>query len=89
MTANLKQKVVKAELLFSGFLVEHNLPLSTVDDAGKNTDVSKYQCGLTKTIRMLTGTVAKEITSNVKEHLKEAVVDLLVWTSNRWNERLK
>ena len=84
MTANLKQKVVKAELLFSGFLVEHNLP-----HAGKNTDVSKYRCGLTKTIRMLTGTVAKEITSNVKEHLKEAVVDLLVWTSNRWNERLK
>ena len=89
VTTNLKQKFVKAELLFSGFLVEHNLPLSTVGHAGKNTDVNKYRCGLTKKIGMLTGAVAKEITSNVKEDLKEAVVDLLVRTSNRWNKRLK
>ena len=34
-TANLEQKVVKAELLFSGFLVKHNLPLSTADHAAK------------------------------------------------------
>ena len=27
-TANLNQKVLKAELLFSGLLVEHNLPLN-------------------------------------------------------------
>ena len=89
VTANLKQKVVKAELCFSGFLVEHNLPLSTLGHAGKNAYVNKYQCGRTKTIRMITGAVAKEITSNLKEDLKEAVVDLLVRTSNRWNKRLK
>ena len=29
VTAHLKQKVVKAKLLFYGFLIEHNLPLST------------------------------------------------------------
>ena len=29
VTAHLKQKVVKAELLFYGFLIEHNLSLST------------------------------------------------------------
>ena len=33
-TAHLDQNVVKAELLFSGFLVKHNLPLSTADHAG-------------------------------------------------------
>ena len=34
-TANLDQKVVKAKLLFSGFLVEHELPLTTADHAAK------------------------------------------------------
>ena len=34
-TASFDKKVVKAELLFSGFLVEHNVPLSTVDHAAK------------------------------------------------------
>ena len=34
-TAHLDQKVVKAELLFTCFLVEHNFPLSTADHAGK------------------------------------------------------
>ena len=34
-TAHFDQKVVKAELLFTGFLVEHNLSLSTADHAGK------------------------------------------------------
>ena len=34
-TANLDQKAVKAELLFFGFLVEHNLLLSTPDHAAK------------------------------------------------------
>ena len=35
MTANLDQKVVKAKLLFSAFLVEHKLPLTTADHAAK------------------------------------------------------
>ena len=34
-TVNLSQNVVKAELLFSDFLVEHNLPFSTADHAAK------------------------------------------------------
>ena len=34
-TANLGQKVMKAELIFSGFLVDHNLPLSTADHTTK------------------------------------------------------
>ena len=34
-TANLSQKVVQADLLFSGFLIEHNLPLITADHHAK------------------------------------------------------
>ena len=35
MTTNLDQKVVKAKLLFSGFLAEHDLPLTTADHGAK------------------------------------------------------
>ena len=34
-TENFDQKVMKAELLFSGFLVEHNLRLDIADHAAK------------------------------------------------------
>ena len=34
-TANLDEKVTKSELLFAGFLAEHNLPIATADHAGK------------------------------------------------------
>ena len=73
-TANLDQKVVKAELLFPGFLVKHNLPLSTADHAVKlfrnmfpdSKIMTKYRCGRTKTTHILTGAVAKQITSDLK-----------------------
>ena len=66
-TANLDQKVVKTELLFSGFLVEHNLPLITADHAAKlfrnrfpdSKIVNKYRYGHMKTTHKLTGAVAK------------------------------
>ena len=67
VTANLDLKVVKAELLFSGFLVEHNPPLSIADDAAKlfgnrfpgSKTENKYRCGRTKTTETLIGAVAK------------------------------
>ena len=34
-TANLDQKVVKTKLFFSGFLVEHDLPVTTADHSAK------------------------------------------------------
>ena len=76
-TANLNQKVVKAELLFSGFLVKHNPPLSTADHTAKLLTnvfpdfkiVNKYRCGHTKTTHMLTGEIAKEITRDLKDEL--------------------
>ena len=65
----------KSWTFFSGFLVEHNLPLSTVDHTAKlfrnifpnSKIVNKYRCGRKKTTHLLTGTVAKQITSNLKE----------------------
>ena len=76
-TANLEQKVVKTEVFFSGFLVEYNLPLSTADYSAKlfrnmfpdSKVVNKHQCACTKIRHMLTGAVAKQITSDLKEEL--------------------
>ena len=78
VTANFDQKVMKAELLFSGFLVEHNLPLSIADHTAKklfrkmfpdSKITYKYWCGHTKTTTMLTEAVEKQTTSNLKEDL--------------------
>ena len=68
---------MKVELLFSGFLVEHNLPLSTADHTAKlfrniipdSKIVNRYRYGCMKTRHMLTGAVAKQITDNLKEGL--------------------
>ena len=76
-TANLDQKVSKVEILFSGFLVEHNLPLATPDHTSKLFEsmfpdskiANKYSCGSTKTPHILTGAVAKDIVSDLKEEL--------------------
>ena len=62
---NLDQKVMKSKLLFSCFLVEHDLPLTTADNTAKlfrnmfrdSKIVNKYRCGRTKTIHMLAGAV--------------------------------
>ena len=77
MTLNLNQKVVKTELQFSGFLVEHDLPLSTAGHVAKlfknmfpdSKIVNKYWCGCMKRTHMLTGAVAKQITGSMKEVL--------------------
>ena len=53
--SKLSEKVVNTELFFSGFLVEHNLPLRTAD----SKMVNKYRCGCTKTMLMLIRTVAE------------------------------
>ena len=69
---------MKTVLLFSGFLVEHNLLLSIIDPAAAklfrnmfpdSKIVNKYRCGYTKTTLMLTGAVANRITRDLKEEL--------------------
>ena len=70
-------KTVKAKLLFSGFLVEHDFPLTTADHAATlfrnmfpdSKIVNKYRCGRTKTTHMLAGAVSKQITSDLKVEL--------------------
>ena len=81
-TANLDEKVTKAEILFSGFLVEHNLPLATADHTSKlfksmfpdSKIETKYSCGRTKTSHTLTGAVAKDIVNDLKKE----------FSSTRW-----
>ena len=77
MTANLDQKVPKAKLLFSGFLVEHKLPLTTANHAAKlfrnmfpdSKIVNKYRCGRMKTMYVLAEAASKQITTDLKEEL--------------------
>ena len=59
------------------FWSNHHLPLSIGDHFDKlfrnmfsdSKIVSKHRCGLMKTTHMLTGALAKQITSNLKEEL--------------------
>ena len=75
-TANLDIKVVKAKLLFSAFLVEHELPLTSAHHAAKIfrnmfpdfKTMNKYWY-YTKRTHMLAGAVSKQITSDLKEEL--------------------
>ena len=76
-TKNFGKKVVEVELNFSDFLIEHNLPLSTAGHSGKlfrnifpnSKIVNKFQRCCTNTTNMLTGAVANQITSDLKEEL--------------------
>ena len=76
-TANLDQKVVKAKLLFSAFLVEHELPLTTARHDAKlirnifpgSKIVNKYRCGRTNTTHMLAGAVSRQITGDLNQEL--------------------
>ena len=79
------ENAMKAELLFTGFICEHNLPISTADHAGKLLNamfpdskiVKKYSCGRTKTTNVSSGAVAKESVSNLKLTLFSS--DLYKW----------
>ena len=84
----LRPKVVKAELLFSGFLVKRDLPLSTAYHAVKlfmnmfpdSKIMNKYRCHRTKTATyMLTRAVAKQLLAT----WKRVMVDSLLLISNR------
>ena len=72
--ATLDEKVLKAELLFTGFLCEHNLPIATAEHSIRLFKImfldskiaQTYACGRTKTTYVLCGTVAKEFVDNLK-----------------------
>ena len=74
---HLEKLAVRAEVLFSGFLAEHNLTLATADHMSKPFNyifpdpqiASKCKCGRTMTLHILTGTVAKNVIKYVKEEI--------------------
>ena len=63
-------QVINAEVLFTGFLFEHNIPLAVSDHAGPlfrkmfpdSTIAKKYSCARTKTTAVLNGAMAPEMT---------------------------
>ena len=73
----LEKQAIRAEVLFSGFLVENNLPLATTEYMSKlfksmfpdSQIASMYKCGRTKTSHIFTGTVAKNAMKDIKEEI--------------------
>ena len=72
-TANIGQKLVKAELIFSSFWLNTTslsvLQITLLNYSEHSKIVNKYRCGWTKTTHMLTGAVPKQTTSDLNEEL--------------------
>ena len=76
-TKHLEKQAIRAEVLFSVFLAEHNLTLATADHMSKpfksifpdSQIASKCKCGRTMTLHILTGTVAKKVIKYIKEEI--------------------
>lgn len=72
-------RTVAAKVYFTGFLVEHNLPITTADHAGKllqkmfldSKIAASYHCGRTKTTHIINGAIAPECLNVVKSKLSE------------------
>ena len=81
----LDENVMKAELLFTGFICEHNLPILTADHNGKLLKsmfpdwkiAKKYSCEWIKTTNVFSGAVAEESVSNPKSTFCSS--DLYKW----------
>ena len=79
-TNKLDEKVSQAELLFSGFIAEHNFSIATADRAGSlfremfpNSKITtKYKCKRTKTTYVLTGAVAKNNIEELSKYLQSS-----------------
>ena len=73
-------RTIAAEVLFTGFLLEHNLPIAAADAAGKlfpkmfpdSKIAPKYHCGRTKTTHIINGAIAPELKSQVKAMIDES-----------------
>jgi hypothetical protein len=74
----LSKNVIKAEVMITNFLVQHNLPIATADHLGPlfteifpdSTIASSYSCGRTKTSAILNEALAPECHKYVVEHSK-------------------
>lgn len=80
-----EDSAIRAECLFTGFLVEHNLPLSVSDHAGplfrkmfpKCEDAKRYGCGRTKTTTIV-GEMAADAEQTMVEALKHRAFAIAV-----------
>lgn len=90
-----EDSVVRAECLFTGFLVEHNLPLSVSDHVGpllrkmfpKCEDAKRYGCGRTKASAIVRE-MATEAQGAMVESLKRRAFALAVDGSNDSSSQL-
>ena len=84
-----EDSAIRTECLFTGFLVEHNLPLSVSDHAGplfrkmfpKCEDAKRYGCGRTKTTAIV-GEMATHTGNTMAEALKRRAFAISVDGSN-------
>lgn len=82
-------KTTRAELLFTNFLIEHNIHLVVSDHAGDlfrkmfddSDTAKKFKCGKTKT-RNLVGVSAKKATTELETNLKSRPFSLSTNSSN-------
>lgn len=72
------KKVIKAEVIVTNFLVQHNLPIATADHLGPlrkeifpdSSIASSYSCGRTKTSAILNQALAPQCHKYIVEHCK-------------------
>ena len=92
LAKHLEKQAIRAEVLFSGFLAEHNLTLATADHMMSkpfksifpdSQIASKCKCGRTMTLHILTGTVAKK---SHKIHKGGNYCCILVWIAHTETE---
>lgn len=89
------QKVIKAECLFTAFLLEHNLPLSVADHAAPlfkkmfpDSEIAKkYSCARTKTTAIVKE-MAFDFKNSVIESLKTSPFSISTDGSNSSNAKL-
>ena len=87
MTIDADTDVTKAEMLFTHFLVEHNIPIAVADHArplfkemfGVSKVAAKYGCGRTKTTAII-GCLARNTQEEITIALRSApfAVDIII-----------
>ena len=84
-----EEDVTKAELLFTGFILEHNLPIAAADHAGPlfkkmfpdSKIASKYSCARTKTTAIL-GELSEQTSNSIAEKARSGPFSLATDGSN-------
>ena len=81
-----QEKVINAEVLFTGFILEHNLPFEAAAHAGPlframfpDSEIAKkYGCAATKTAAIINYAIAPSLCSPLIEHLQQNPFSLAI-----------